>query len=166
MSEPRRFLCRSGTAFSREAVYQAGDGLEIDMSEHFEVVRRRVLYDDVRLVTIHSDRGVWYLVITALIGVLFSLMGMYIVGSGPHMWPLSIMFFVFGIPGLWMFLVRMMFGRDIITIFGRRSKAVLRFTALRQRRARKVYGEICAAVRRAQAPPRGEVTADPTYPLS
>ncbi len=151
MSEPRKLLRRSGSLFAREAVFQTADGLEVDLTEHYEVVRRRVLYDDVSLVTYHSDRGFWYLLSTAVIGALFTLMGMYIVGLGPNTWPVSLMFFAFGIPSLILCLVRLMFGRDVITVFGRRSKAVLRFSALRRKRARAVYGEICAAVRRAQA---------------
>ena len=44
-----------------------------------------------------------------------------------------------------------MMGRDVVTVFGRRSKAVLRFGSFRKQRAREVYGHVCAAVRRGQS---------------
>lgn len=150
MSGERKLLARSGGVIvPREKVFQAADGLEIDTSEHYEIVRRRVFYDDVTLVTYHSDRGLWYLLLTGIVGALFTTMGMIIVNAGA--WPASVVFFMFAIPADILFLVRLIAGRDVITVFGRRSKAVLRFSALRRRRARAIYDEICAAVREAQA---------------
>jgi hypothetical protein len=51
--------------------------------------------------------------------------------------------------------IRLTLQLDFVTVFGRRSKAVMRFVA-RKRRAREVYGRICSRtteVQRAMAEP-------------
>jgi hypothetical protein len=73
---------------------------------------------------------------------------MVIVGANVDLWPAALFFAVFGFPALVAFLARLLLGVDVVTIFGRRSKASIRFT-WRKRRAREVYGVICAAVRSA-----------------
>jgi hypothetical protein len=147
----RKLLCRSGGTFTTDAVYQTADGLEVDSSEHYEIVRRRVLYDDVQLVTYHSERGVGYLVLTGLWAALFLTAGISLLMASLQSWPGAMVFLAIGAPPMLMFLARLVFGRDAITVFGRRSKAVLRFSGARRARTRELYDRICADVRRVQA---------------
>jgi len=154
-NETRKLLGKSRTLGSRALIYQGADALEIEVNEQYEVVEKRVLFDDVLMVTIHRELGALYLAITALIALLFLGIAILIVSISVNAWPAAIVFGAFGLPALISFLVRLFLGIDIVTVFGRRSKTDLRF-ALRKQRAREVYGTICAAVRNAQRVPVAE----------
>lgn len=148
-TETRKLLGKSRQFGSRATIYQGADALEIEVLEQYDVVQKRVLFDDVQMVTIHREVGAAYLAITALIALLFLGIAILIVSIEFDAWPAAIVFAAFGLPALIAFLVRLFLGVDIVTVFGRRSKTDLRF-ALRKQRAREVYGTICAAVRNAQ----------------
>src|SRR5712692_1290442 len=75
MNAPRKKLGRSTQAFAREAVYEMADGLETESSEHYEVIRKRVLFEDVLLVTYHREIGIWFMILNGLIGGLFLFLG-------------------------------------------------------------------------------------------
>jgi uncharacterized integral membrane protein len=145
----RKLLGKSRTFGSRALVYQGLDALEIEVNEQYDVVEKRVLFEDVLMVTIHREKGMVYLVLTGMMAAFFLGIGILIVSVSVDAWPAAIVFGVFGFPFLLAFLTRLMLGVDIVTVFGRRSKADLRF-ALRKQRAREVYGTICAAVRNGQ----------------
>lgn len=150
--ETRKLLGKSRTLGSRAMIYQGVDALEIEVNEQYEVVEKRVLFDDVLMVTIHREKGVIYLIVSAFIALLFLGIAMMIVSISFDAWPAAIVFGAFGLPALIAFLTRLFLGVDVVTVFGRRSKTDLRF-ALRKQRAREVYGTICAAVRNAQRVP-------------
>jgi hypothetical protein len=138
-------------AFAREAVYELPDGLETESSEHYEVIRKRVLFEDVLLVTYHRETGVWFVILNAFIGVFFLFLGVLIVNAqrtGNAFW-YALPWIVMALPFLIAASLRAILGVDVVTTFGRRSKAILRFT-FRKRRAREIYGHICAKVRQAQ----------------
>ena len=82
-----------------------------------------------------------------------------IAGGGANLWPAAIPFLIFGTPALIAFALRLMFRLDIITVFGKRTKASIRFR-LRKARARAVYEQIIAAVRSAQARMAREIAAE------
>lgn len=145
---PRKLLAKSRQAFSNQKVFQTAEGLEIESNEQYEIVERRVLFDDVQLVTIHREKGVAYLIVTALFSLFFLGLAILILSSNIDSWPAAVVFGTMGTPVFLAFLIRLFLGVDVITVFGRRSKAELRF-ALRKKRAREVYGTICAAVRSA-----------------
>jgi uncharacterized integral membrane protein len=145
----RKRLGKSRSIGSRATIYQGADALEIEVNEQYEVVEKRVLFDDVLMVTIHREKGAFYLVLTALMALFFLGIAILIVSFNVDAWRVAIFFGVFGLPALIAFLTRLFLGVDVVTVFGRRSKTDLRF-ALRKQRAREVYGTICAAVRSAQ----------------
>ena len=161
----RKLICRMGGMFTRDSVYHTPEGLEIDASEQHEVVRRRVFFDDVQLVTLHSDYGAGYLVATGVVSGFFGFLGILMLMISPDAWPVALVFFAFGSPTFFMFLVRVLFGRVTVTVFGRRSKAVLRFSGARRKRAREIYGQICAMVRRAQTFDQGSSSTTPVSRL-
>ena len=147
MSE-RRLIGRTATLASREAIYELADGLEIQSSSHYEVDRRRVLFEDVVLVTHHHEKGTLFLVLTALFALFFLSFGAFFYSVAPN----DVTILVFGLialPFVVMFLVRLIVGVEVITVFGRRSRAAVRFT-FRKRRARELYGNLCARVRAVQ----------------
>lgn len=145
----RKVLGRSRSLGSRATIYQGTDALEIEVNEQYDVVEKRVLFDDVLMVTIHREKGVVYLILTGLLALFLLGMAILVVSANFDAWPAAVFFGVLGLPALIAFLTRLLLGVDVVTVFGRRSKTDLRF-ALRKQRAREVYGTICAAVRNAQ----------------
>jgi hypothetical protein len=144
----RTRLGRVITLSTRESIFQTAEGIEVDSVEQFELIRRRVLYEDVQLVTYHRERGLAFLLTTGIVAAFFIGLGLLIGSIGSEMQGAAV-FLVIGFVPLIAFLLRFMFGADVITVFGRRSRARLRF-GVRKARARQVYGSICAAVRNAQ----------------
>jgi hypothetical protein len=68
---------------------------------------------------------------------------------GAHEAGAAITFALLALPFLIALIVRLVLKLDFVTVFGRRSKAVMRF-AIKKRRAREVYGHICARAREVQ----------------
>ncbi|HYI07838.1 MAG TPA: hypothetical protein VEK57_02100 [Thermoanaerobaculia bacterium] len=145
----RKLVGKSATFGIRQRVYQTADGFDVEMREQYEVMQRRVLFDDVQLVTIHHRLGPLYLILTGSIASLFAFIAILIVSVDANDWEAALVPAFIGLPFLILFLARLAFGQEVITIFGRRSKAEMRF-AIRKRLARETYGKICAAVREAQ----------------
>jgi hypothetical protein len=155
----RQRIGKSTSLVTRELIYQADDGFDVEMREHYEVVQRRVLYDDVQLVTYHREFGSVYFGVTGSVAAVFCIpaIGFAMLGSDAAIGG-AIALALFGVPALLAFLIRLLWRVDVITIFGRRSKASLRFS-FRKRKARETYGKICAIVRQAQG--RGRTPAPP-----
>jgi uncharacterized integral membrane protein len=145
---PHKLLGRSRSLGARASIYQGPDALEIEVNEQYEVVEKRVLYDDVMMVTIHRELGAAYLVLTAMFALFFIGIGFLIASINIDAWPVAAVFGAIGFPALLAFLTRLFLGTDVVTVFGRRSKTNIRF-GLKKKRAREVYGLICAAVRSA-----------------
>ncbi|MEA2238069.1 MAG: hypothetical protein QOC81_2793 [Thermoanaerobaculia bacterium] len=162
---PRKLLGRNVRMMSRESVYETADAIEVESREGYEVTRKRVLYEEVLLVTIHRAVGVPFVVSTALAAALFGSIALILLSlkleSG------AITFGVFALPFLLACIFRLVMKVDSVTVFGKRSKAVMRFT-VRKRRAREVYGRICARaveVQRAMVPREPEPIAVDEPPL-
>ena len=156
---PRKLLGKSRSFGSRAEIYQAGDGLEIETSEQYNIVQRRVLFDDVMMVTLHRELGVLYLILTGMLALFFLGIALAILSINVDAWQGALIFGIFGAPPFFAFFIRLFLGVDVVTIFGRRSKADLRF-ALRKQRARQTYGTICAAVRTAHRREEGRVKSE------
>lgn len=150
MKDPNRpLLGRWATFLTRVRVYQTPEGLDVETNEHFEVANTRVFYEDVQLVTYHREYGTLYLTLTGLFSLGFLALLAFMASLSKEALAVGIVFTIFGSPFMIAFLVRALWGIDVVTVFGRRSKAVLRFR-FRKKRAREVYGKVCAAVRAAQ----------------
>jgi hypothetical protein len=149
MNAPNRTLLgKFASLAARNAIYETPEGFVVETRAGYDVTERRVLYDDVLLVTMHRRYGVAYLVVTGLITLFFVVLALTTYRSVPEgaaAWIVA----AFGLPSLISFLVRALFGVETITIFGRRSKAAIGFR-FRKQRAREVYERICLLVRNAQ----------------
>lgn len=165
MTDPdRTLLDKWSTTLTRVRVYQTPHGLDVETNEHFEVSNTRVFYDDVQLVTLHREYGALYLTLTGLFSLGFLILFAFMAAiSKAAMIAGIVVFIMFGSWFTVAFLIRALWGVDIVTVFGRRSKAVLRYR-FRKRRAREIYGRICAAVRAAQRVPT-ELPAESPAPL-
>jgi len=165
----RTLLGKWATALTRVRVYQTADGFDVETNEHFEVTNTKVFLTDVQLVTIHREYGALYLTLTGLFSFVTLMLFGYMASLGRvQLIAAAILFTFMGLPFVILFLIRAIWGVDVVTIFGRRSKAKLRYR-FRKRHAREMYGKICAIVRAAQraaAPPPPIIPAEsPAPPL-
>lgn len=152
MNGKRKLIGKYSSLAAREAIYEAEDGFDIESHAGYEVIERRVLFNDVLFVTLHRSYGAPYLIVTGSIALFFLMIAMIVFGSGEgtSMLVPALIVGAFGLPALISFALRALFGVDTITIFGRRSKASVGFR-LRKKRARIAYERVCTLVRDAQA---------------
>jgi hypothetical protein len=143
----RTLLGKRADAFSRESVYELPDGLETESREGYDVSLRRVLFEDVLLVTYHRELGRALVIAMAIVAAVFIGMGVVLRAMGEGMAALWIG--VFSLPFLSILIFRLIFRVDVVSVFGRRSKASLHF-AVRKQRAREIYDHICERVAAAQ----------------
>lgn len=162
MNAGRTLLGKWSSTLTRVRIYQTSDALDVETNEHFEVTKTRVFFEDVLLVTYHREYGALYLTLTGLFSLGFLMLAGFLASLSKDSWVVGVVFAIFGSPFILAFLVRLAFGVDVVTIFGRRSKASLRYR-FRKARAREVYGKICSLVRQAQREPltREESPAPP-----
>ena len=144
----RERLGTTAGAFTRTAIYRTNDAIEVDDLEWVEIRRRRVFFADVLLVTFHKEIGVIFPVVLGILAGFWGLIALAIATSSVE---ISLIFFgaaaLFAIPVI----LRLILKLDVITVYGRRSKARIQY-AYRKQYARRIYEEICEQVRAAQAP--------------
>lgn len=158
----RKLIGKSSSLMGREAVWQMSEGFEIQSKERFEVVRRRVLFEEILFVTHHRTYGPVYLIVTGLFALFFFTVAIVIIAAaGFEGWPFALAFALIGLPALVAFVLRLMFRLDVITVYGKRTKAAIRFR-LRKQRARDVYAQITREVRIAQERMRREIAREET----
>lgn len=155
----RTLLGKWTSLSSRIRVYELDDSLEVEANEQYEVTRRRVFLDDVVLVTFHRAHGVAFLIITGLIAAFFDLLAIAMLTIGDKDMIGLIMVAIPGVPATIAFAIRAIYGVDIVTVYGKRSKLALRWR-VRKEQAREVYGHICAIVRQAQQKRAAEYAAE------
>jgi len=148
----RRFIGRYNDVVTRHAIYATGDAIEVDERDNFAIVRKRVFFEDVLLITSHERVGIGPIFFS--LGFAFFLLLVGLIAGGVAGWTTALFstpFFVYGI-------LRIQVKETIVTVFGRRSRARIRF-AMRRRHAQQLYDELCEQVRRAQSamnPPADE----------
>jgi hypothetical protein len=153
----RKLLGRNIGAMSREAVFETADAIESESRAGYEVTRKRVLFEEVLLVTIHREMGTLYVILTAALTIIFA--GIAILSRS--VLGVAIFFGILALPFFIACVVRLVVRLDFVSVFGRRSKAVMRFS-LRKRRAREVYGRICSRALEVQ---RAMVEVSPASPV-
>jgi hypothetical protein len=143
----RHYLGKASGIALRQRVYRAREYLEVDEIDGYDVVRKRVFFDDVVLVTYHRFLGWPYL---AGIGVVLALFVLISLGIGVSDARAGLITFALGaLPFLVLLLLRLILKVDAVTVFGKRSKAQVHFP-FRKARAREVYVQLCRAVREQQ----------------
>jgi hypothetical protein len=141
---PRKLLGSWRGLAIRELVYEKPDGLEIDSSQYYEITRRRVLYDEVLMITFHHTSSPGVLAVTGLTSIFLIGLGMFVVSVSAKAWLAGMIIVLLGVPTLIGFIVGLR-GVDVVTVFGRRSKAAIKFRD--RTKGREVYGRLCATVR-------------------
>jgi len=134
----------------RTHVFLSRDAVEMDEVDGFNVVRSRVLLDDVLCVTLHR-RPPWGLVISALLVLAFVILSIAVLPGGADN-PLAWLPFFVPLAGL--LFVSVLFGVTYVSVYGRRSRARMAFW-LRGGRARAIFELLVGRVEQRQAAPRG-----------
>ena len=132
-------LGRQRGLWQQQRIYRSRDYLEVDGMDGYDVTRRRIFYDEIVLVTLHSAAG-WALAVAGgLLALLCGLLG-YLLRSVA--WPLAA-------PPLLCCLVCVAFvalriARPVqtVTVFGKRTRAPMSFWP-NTARAREVYLLVC-----------------------
>jgi len=156
---------RSGLS-SRQRVFRTPDAIEVEEAEGYDVSRRRVWLDEILLVTHHRTYGVGFLLTMAAFAVFFGL-----VSIGALIGDLTVGLVILALstlPFVLAFVLRLSFGLDVVTVYGRRTKAEIHFW-FRKARARQVFQEVSRLARdrqeRMRARSRPTPAAPPAPPL-
>jgi len=144
----RKLLGRNISIGSREAIYESDDAIEIDATDQYELAHKRVLFEDVVLVTYHREIGWMYIALHGVVVVIFLAIAATTAAAQGGLVPSAIIS-AFAVPSIVLILLRAIFQVDVISIYGRRSRAQVRFL-FRKQRARELYGRICARSRQIQ----------------
>ena len=143
----RHYLGAASGIALRQRVYRTRDYLEVDEIDGYDVVRKRVFFDDVLLVTYHRFMGWSFLVAMGTLAAIFTLIAVA-TGSGSRDAGLAI-FAISALPFLVLFAGRLILKVDAVTVYGKRSRAQIHFP-VRKGRAREVYVQLCRAAREHQ----------------
>jgi hypothetical protein len=137
---------RTGLSFVHK-VYRTPDAIEVDEIEGVDVTRRRVLLEEVQLVTYHHAYGVAFvLTLTALSVVFTVLSGLIALGDRAIA---LVVFALTGLPSLVLLGLRLALGIDVLTVHGLRTRAEVHFW-LRKGRGREIYRQVCQLARERQ----------------
>ena len=154
MNDRTRIGRNSGLA-TRQVIYRTPAGIEVDELDHFEVVRERVFYDDVLLVTYHRQRTWGFVVFMALLLILFGILA----AVAREVPPLSMTLAAVAALALILGVARLLMQVDVVSVFGRRSKAAMHYP-YRKAFARRMFNEICANAAAAQRRLAHEIAAN------
>lgn len=144
----KQLIGRNNTTGSRERIYESEDAIDVESNDQYELARKSVLFEDIVLITYHREIG-WPFVLAQtalLVMVIFVAGAVYSAGRDTKVAAIILMF---AIPSVVALIVRFSLQVDVITIFGRRARATIRFS-FRKRRARELYGRLCARTRQVQ----------------
>jgi hypothetical protein len=141
---------------TRFAIYRTDVAIEIDERDNFEVQRRRVFFDDILLITHHRELGGWYVAVMSIATLIFG--GAAIVFLTVEERSVAAVFGLFAAPFALFLLLRLILRVDVVNIFGRRTKAVLRY-GFRKRFARETFDDLTERTRAAQQRLADEIAA-------
>ena len=164
---PRRTLLgtTSGlSSFSR--VYRTPDAVEVDEIEGTDVTRRRVLLEEVLLVTHHREYGTAFVATMLVVLTVFG--GMSAFAAAVELSVGLVLFAATCLPVLAALALRPVLGLDVVTVYGRRTRATLHFP-LRKARGHEAFRLICRLARErqerlARERARAKVSAVPAGP--
>jgi hypothetical protein len=163
MNGRRERIGRFSDVASRQVVYQTAEGLEVDEVDHFTIARKRVYFDDVLLVTRHRTVGITFVVTMIVMAFIWLFLALVLrLTKEPEG---ALICIAIAVPFLLALVIRLVLKVDIITVYGRRSKAAMRF-AFRKDYAHAKFDEICTLVARAQERVAAETPAAPAAPVA
>jgi hypothetical protein len=161
----RRLLGTTSTIASRMRVYLADEAIEVDEIEGYTGTRKRVLFDEVVLITLDRRRHISTLVTSAALGLVLA--GTTLAtraADGKAMSGITIATATIMASPFWLwFLAHLALGVDCVTVFGKRTAAQMRFF-LRKRRAQAVFAQLRELVGQVQERERRRLAGAGTAP--
>jgi hypothetical protein len=124
---------------NRERVYRIDDGLEIDDVESYSVTRRRVYFNDVLMITKSVKRGWGHPVFTLTFAIVFLLIAVAVGRSEAVIG--FVIFAIAVVPFVTAFFLWLVVGNHVVSVWGRRSRAVMHFW-FRTRKAERVFRDL------------------------
>lgn len=126
------------------SVFEIEEGLEVDEVNLAVIERTRVYFDDVLGITFHQAAGLGFLIFAGICSVFFGVASVSAFADGNPI-PGSILAVValgFGT----VFLLRAALKVSVITVFGKRTLACIKFP-MRSEHARRVYEDLARKIR-------------------
>lgn len=158
---PRRYLGRAQSLAERVRTYWTDEALEVDQVDNYEIRRRRVFFDEILLVTLHTTRGFLLSILPLFMGLLFAALALAASAepaASTVFWIAAAAFIAFAVGAalvpIW-----------VVTVYGKRTRARMHFR-LRQAKARAIYADICRAAAEAQNALARRLAADAPEPPS
>jgi hypothetical protein len=155
----RVFLGSQRGLWQRQRTCRTRDYLEIDSTDGYDVIRRRIFYDDILLVTVHSARR-WLPAIAAGVLALACLALAFALRS--EVWLAALALFLCSLGCLLFAVLCLVLTAQTVTVFGKRTRAQMRFWPNAER-GREVYLLVCRLARERQAqsasPPQAQPAA-------
>jgi hypothetical protein len=149
-------------------VFEIEGALEVDENNFTQIERTRVYFDDVLGITYHQQTGVAFLLFTGVMAVFLGAIAIIVAVDGTPEG--AIVLGICASPFALAFFLRVLLKVDVITVYGRRTRAIVRF-GFRKSRARMIYNDLTAKIRARQAkalaeqPPPPPPPAAPDLPL-
>jgi hypothetical protein len=142
---PRRFLGKTHSLAERVRTYWTDEALEVDRLDNYEIRRRRVFFDEILLVTLHSARGV----LSSLLPLILALLCAFLAAVSNAEPAVSRVFWIGAALFTGLAVGIAMVPVWVVTVYGKRTRARMQFR-LGEGKARRVYAEICRAASDAQ----------------
>lgn len=158
---PRVRLGRFAGLATRFAIYRTDVAIEIDERDNFEVQRRRVFFDDILLITHHRELGGWYVAAMMIAILLFGGGAVLFLISEER--PAAATLGFLAAPFAILLLLRIILRVDVVTVFGRRTKATLRYS-FRKAFARETFEDLSRRAHAAQQRLADEIAASMPAP--
>ncbi len=137
---------RSGLSYVHR-VYRTPDAIEVEEIEGVDVTRRRVLLEEVLLVTYHRAYGLAFVLTLTVLLTAFSVLSGIVAITDRAIGLL--VFALTGLPTLVLLGLRLALGIDVLTIHGLRTRAEIHFW-LRKGRGRETFRLVCRLAREQQ----------------
>lgn len=168
ITSERTILGTHTGGLERERVYLRSDSLEVDAASTGEILRRRVLLEDVLMVTLHRPRRVVGPMIAGMLGLILFLVGIGLQSeAGDAETTMAAVFLALGGVQMLGALIALLIPGHAVTVFGRRGRATLGF-GWRGQKARQAFGRLCRVVqdyqRQLAATAAAQVPAPPPLP--
>jgi len=161
--KPRVFLGRDQNLAGYRRVYEIEDGLEVDENSFVEIERTRVYFDDVLGMTYHRQMGVGFLIFTGLFALFLGALTLAVAVENRGEPVAALVLGCFTLPFVAAFVLRLALKVDVITVFGKRTMASMKF-GFRKERAREIYRDLSRKIRACQEKAAASLPKPPAPP--
>lgn len=152
MAEPQRVhISNFADIASRYRAFLVPGAVEIQERASFEIIHRRILFDEVHAITLHRARQWWGVIVSFLFAACFLSLALALGSSGESMaaWGFVIVAFLIALPGL----LVLALPAQVITLYGQRARARVVFH-FRPSKAREWFARLSREIEHAQTQQR------------